>query len=291
MKLFLPKNKENEVFISTWKWCFTNCQSCLKAKEKVSFLEYKKIENIIDITEKKINWPFEYFLYWTEVLKHPELDKIISKIKSKWQNYKLQITSHNTPNDFHNIKDNFLKLVLSKNIEDKKDLLGILESIKAFNNNKRFHLSIDLLINLELIKYFEQLLKVKKIKENEWIHFIKKWNITLYFRNKYNINYSDKNIDNIGIKKCLISENFEIKWDKIQFNDHIEIEENLDLTFHNPLCYLWKHKISNLCRNQHEIISDIKKFNSHINNFSWDEFSKTCFDCITKNRFSYTKND
>jgi hypothetical protein len=72
-------------------------------------------------------------------------------------------------------------------------------------------------------------------------------------------------------------------------NDHIEIDENLGITFHNPLCYLGQHKISNLNKKDDEIIQNIKEFNTHISNFPSNDFSKNCFDCITKNRFDYLK--
>lgn len=290
MKLFLPQNSDKEVFISIWKWCFTNCQSCLKAKEKVSFLDIKKIKEIINISCKKIDLKFDFFLYWTETLKHPNLKEIISEIEQNNKSYKLQITSNTKKEDFNCLNIKKIKLVLSKNIENKKELIWIINSIKEFYWDMNFSLNIDLLIDLNYINYFEKILKTEKKKEMDWIYFIESKNIKIYFRKKYFINHKNKQIDNLWINQCLINENFELKWSKIIINDHIEIDENLDLTFHNPLCYLWSHKISNLNKKNDEIIENIREFNSHISKISSNNFSKTCFDCITKNRFDYSKS-
>lgn len=289
MKLFLPQNSEKEVFISVWKWCFTNCQSCIKAKEKVSFLNIKLIKNIINKSCEKIDNNFDFFLYWTEVLKHPKINEIIKEIENKNKSYKIQITSMTKKKDFEKLKSDLFKVVLSKNIEEKKDLIWIIESIKEFYWDTKFSLNIDLLIDLKSINYFEKILKTPKKKESNWIYYIQNKNIKIYFRQKYFINYNNKKIDNIGITKCLINNNFKLKWNHILINDHIEIDENLGITFHNPLCYLGQHKISNLNKKDDEIIQNIKEFNTHISNFPSNDFSKNCFDCITKNRFDYLK--
>ena len=287
-KIFQTKNSWAEIFIQLWAGCPTNCQSCKITKMEIRYYSLKEVKKQIDLGNEIADEKFSFFLYWTDNKKNPHLNEIANYIKSIGREYKIQIAIDTKREDIEkiikdNMKNSLNKFIISKKIKNKQDINKLIESFKNLRWIRNTFFNYDLLIDLKYKNVFEKIFKKKFKKESEWIYFLDWANIKLYIRSLYFINYKEKKIENLNLKNCLIYDSFNINDEIIEVIDHFEIDEKLDITFHNPLCYIWQPKISNIWKPKSMILQDFLKYkNNYLKKFS-KNMNKSCFECITNN--------
>jgi hypothetical protein len=72
-----------------------------------------------------------------------------------------------------------------------------------------------------------------------------------------------------------------LKQNSIEIIDHYEVDKNLHIMFHNPLCYIWKNKVTHLWQKKEKILSDFRKYTDlHLSKFT-NNYTRACFTCIT----------
>lgn len=281
MSLFISKNLKTEIFISIWEWCPTWCQSCSYTIKKNKNYKLEEVKKQIDISNKKSDKLFNYFLYWTNDIENKNVLEIIKYIKNIWRNCRLQIPIEAKEKNIHNYKNTINEYVISKKIERKEDLIILIESIKEFYN-KNIIVNYDLLIKNDFIKIIEKILKINFEHNQDNTKSVKIWNIIINTRDLYYINSKEKKIENLNINSCFAYDSFEINENNISINDHYEIDKDLNIIFHNPLCFIWNNKISNLEKNEKDIINDLKKYKNHYLEKLNSDFENNCFKCISK---------
>ena len=137
---------------------------------------------------------------------------------------------------------------------------------------------------------FEKIFQKEFQKETEGIYVLEWKNIKLYVRSLYFINHQKKSIENLNLKACLVYESFLIHTTHIEVLDHFEIDANLDVTFHNPLCYIGKPLITNLSQTPEKIINDFRVYKDTYLKELNTNLEKNCFTCIN-NSYNYSKKD
>ena len=282
MSLFKSTDNKTEIFICIWEWCPTWCQSCYKTIKENKEYKLEKLKQQIDISNEISDENFSYFLYWTNNIQNPEIIRIISYIKSLSRNLRIQLPFETTKLDLKNLlKENFNnEYVISRKI-DNKDLLKIfIKSLWEFHNNQII-INYDLLIKEDYISLLERILKKKFNVNNDWPLYLKLWNLNINLRVLYSINYKEKKVQDLWINSCFVYDSFNINNDYIEVVDHYEVDENLDVCFHNPLCYIWNNKIANLKHTNKEIISNFLEYKNHYLKNLNSDFEKNCFKCIT----------
>lgn len=286
MSLFISKNSKTEIFLSIWEWCPTWCQSCSETIKKNRNFKLDDLKKQIDISNNVSDSWFSYFLYWTNNIKNEYILEIIKYIQKLERNCRVQIPIESKNNDLKIYKNIINEFVISKKIENKDDLIKLINSIKEFYN-KDIILNYDLLIKDEFVKVLEKILKIN-FEENNSAKAIKIWNIIINTRELYNINTKEKKIENLNIKSCFAYDSFEINWSNIIINDHFEVDKDLNVIFHNPLCFIWNNKISNLEKNEEDIINDLNKYKNHYLEKLNNDFENNCYKCIST-WFDYNK--
>lgn len=288
MKLFRWNNPWTEIFICVWKRCPTGCPSCYKTRLSQEIYPLEKVQKQIDISHELSDSSFSYFLYGTDIFQVEIID-IIRYITSIWRKYRLQIPLEAEPD---RVESFFLdtntthEMVISKKIEDIASLKQSFMSIAWFYNQKKFRVNYDLLIPKIWIPTFESLLKIRFIQNDDLTYSAQLWKIMINIRELYVINPQKKCIDQLAIKTCFSNDAFEVYDDHIEIMDHFEIDENLDICFHNPLCYIGKNKIANMSAEAETIIHFFKKYKyTYLKNLEWD-FKHNCYTCI-KHGFQY----
>lgn len=280
--LFRATDNKCEIFISLWEWCPTWCQWCSITNKKTSFRSIEEIKESIDFANIFFDKNFSFFLYSTNNLKNPYLWDIIKYINKSGKSYRIQIPINSSKEDINNLKNQ--EFVISKRIKTKEELKEFFKSFKEFYKEKII-LNYDLLLEKKFIQVLEKILKIQFTENSDWTFSCQINNIFINIRELYEINFKEKSIKNLKIKNCFSLESFEIKNEEIIIKDHIEIDKNLNINFHNPLCYLWNHKISNLKRTKEQIIKDFQNYTIFLEKHNFD-FEKNCFSCINKH-FSY----
>ncbi len=286
MSLFISKNSKTEIFLSIWEWCPTWCQSCSETIKKNRNFKLDDLKKQIDISNNVSDSWFSYFLYWTNNIKNEYILEIIKYIQKLERNCRIQIPIESENNDLKIYENIINEFVISKKIENKNDLIKLINSIKEFYN-KDIILNYDLLIKYEFVKVLEKILKIN-FEENNNAKTIKIWNIIINTRELYNINTKEKKIENLNIKSCFAYDSFEINWSNIIINDHFEVDKDLNIVFHNPLCFIWNNKISNLEKNEKDIIDDLNKYKNHYLEKLNNDFENNCYKCIST-WFNYNK--
>ena len=291
MLLFRWKDNKTEIFICIWEWCPTWCQSCNKTIAQIKEYNLSELKDQIDLSNKLSDDSFSYFLYWTNNITNPEINNITNYIKSINRNYRIQIPLESNKKDLSNLveQNKINEFVISKKIKITEDLKEIIKSIQEFYKAENIVINYDLLIKKELIPALEKILKTnfEKNSDNTYSKTIK--NINFNLRDLYNINYKTKSIDDLNISSCFVYDSFNIFDNYIEVLDHFEVDKNLDISFHNPLCYIWNNNIANLKQKNKEIISNFNKYKNHHLNKLNSDFEKNCFVCIS-NWFDYRKN-
>lgn len=280
MSLFISWNDKTEIFISIWEWCPTWCQSCSHTIKKNKNYFLKDIKQQIDLSNKLSDRKFSYFLYWTNNIKSDNVIEIIEYIKKIWRNCRLQIPIESKNIDLNNYKTIITEYVISKKIWKKEELIFFIESIKEFHN-KDIIINYDLLIKEEFIEIIEKILKINFEQNEDNTKSIKIWNILINTRDLYYINSKEKKIENLNIKSCFAYESFVIKNDNVLIKDHYEIDKDLNIVFHNPLCFIWNNKITNLTQEENKILSDFNKYKNHYLEKLNSDFENNCFKCIS----------
>lgn len=286
MSLFISKNSKTEIFLSIWEWCPTWCQSCSETIKKNRNFKLDDLKKQIDISNSVSDSWFSYFLYWTNNIKNEYILEIVKYIQKLERNCRVQIPIESKNNDLKIYENIINEFVISKKIENKGDLIKLINSIKEFYN-KDIILNYDLLIKDEFVKVLEKILKIN-FEENNSAKAIKIWNIIINTRELYNINTKEKKIENLNIKSCFAYDSFEINWSNIIINDHFEVDKDLNVIFHNPLCFIWNNKISNLEKNEEDIINDLNKYKNHYLEKLNNDFENNCYKCIST-WFDYNK--
>lgn len=281
--LFRATDNKCEIFISLWEWCPTWCQWCSITNKKTSFRSTEEIKESIDFANIFFDKNFSFFLYSTNNLKNPYLWEIIDYIKKIWKYYRIQIPINSSKKDIIHFKNQ--EFIISKRIKTKEELKEFFKSFQEFYNEKNIIINYDLLLETKFISVLEKILKINFTKNKDLTFSGKINNIFINIRELYDIDFKEKYVKNLKIKNCFSLDSFEIKNQEIIIKDHIEIDKNLNINFHNPLCYLWNHKISNLKRRKEEIIQDFQNYKFFLEKHNFD-FEKNCFSCIQK-WFSY----
>ena len=292
MSIFKSKNQHCDIFICLWEWCPTWCQSCPKTVQKTSFIPFSILKNQIDASHSLSDTWFWYFLYGTDNLKHPEIETILAYLRSLKRNYRVQINP-NTPFSHlaHMRQTSGLhEFVISKKVSTQHELKEIFESFQTLHNHENIIINYDLLIDDTYIPFLEKILRCQFIKESENIHTSKIHNFYLNLRKLYTINYKNKSVENLHLKHCIIQASFQINENHIEIHDHYEIDKNLDICFHNPLCFLGNNKIANTSLHpSQEIITLFWKYRDYLGQFK-DNFHTSCFACIHRG-FDYRKEE
>jgi sulfur relay (sulfurtransferase) DsrF/TusC family protein len=305
MPLFTSKNQWAEIFISIWEWCPTWCQSCQKTLKPNKSLKLIDIQNAIDVSHSLSDQNFSYFLYGTNNITNPEIQSITEYIQNLWRKYKIQIPLSTEYNDIKPLipspsggglgrgstgknKKKISIFIVSKKITEKKEILEVITSIKEFFWKENIFVNYDFLIDLKYKAVFESILKKEFEKEWEWLYHLDMKNIRICLRSLYNINYKEQTVENLNLKSCLVYDSFEIGSESIDIDDHIEIEPNLDVTFHNPLCYIWYPKISNIWQETKVILENFSRYKNEYLAELNTNMEKSCFKCIRKG-FDYRK--
>ena len=286
MSLFISKNSKTEIFLSIWEWCPTWCQSCSETIKKNRNFKLDDLKKQIDISNNVSDSWFSYFLYWTNNIKNEYILEIIKYIQKLERNCRIQIPIESENNDLKIYENIINEFVISKKIENKNDLIKLINSIKEFYN-KDIILNYDLLIKYEFVKVLEKILKIN-FEENNNAKTIKIWNIIINTRELYNINTKEKKIENLNIKSCFAYDSFEINWSNIIINDHFEVDKDLNVIFHNPLCFIWNNKIIKKKKNEKDIIDDLNKYKNHYLEKLNNDFENNCYKCIST-WFNYNK--
>lgn len=129
------------------------------------------------------------------------------------------------------------------------------------------------------VKLLEKYFNIKKKKEDYYTI----WNNTIKIFNK--------NWERRKLRNCFFYNSIEINDWKIIFWDNfyiscLEILINWDIRAHEPPCWFWNIRISNIYKSKKEIVKDFIVFNNYINNFnlSYPNLSqdKICNICIMK---------
>ena len=297
MPLFTSKNQWAEIFISIWEWCPTWCQSCSKTLKPNKSLKLADIQNAIDTSHSLSDKNFSYFLYGTNNITNPEIKSITQYIESLSRNYKIQIPldtkyldiTHLLPSPERGGTEGWVSIfIVSKKITQKREILEVISSIKEFFWKENVFVNYDFLIDLKYKAVFESILKKEFEKESEWIYHLDMKNIRICLRSLYNINYKEKKVENLNLNSCLVYDSFDIGTESIDIDDHIEIEPNLDVTFHNPLCYIGYPKISNIWQERGVILKNFSRYkNEYLAELNSD-MENSCFECIRKG-FDYRK--
>jgi len=289
MQLFKSKDNKCEIFICIWEWCPTWCQSCNKTIQKTKEYKLEELKKQIDISHKISDENFSYFLYWTNNISNSYISEITNYLDSLNRNYRIQIPLSSNLEDLEKLTNkNIQEFVISKKIASSTDIKELIKSIQSFYNKKNIIVNYDLLIDEKLIPVLEKILKINFEKNSDSTLSKTIKNIDIHLRKLYFINYKEKKIDNLEISSCFIYDSFNIKNNFIEILDHYEIDKNLEITFHNPLCYIWQHKVTNLEQNNEKIIEDFKEYKNHYLEKLNNDFEKNCFKCIT-NWFRYNK--
>lgn len=241
---------------------------------------------MIDASDIICDSPFEYFLYGTDVISHPNFSDICTYISHKHRDYKIQIPLESPYNKLQEKVENYKSsnFVISKKIQSKQDLSRFFTSIKSYHKSDII-MNYDLLIKKEYIPLIEKILQRSFSINSDMTYKLQIGNIYINLRELYFINPIDKKIDNLTINKCFSQSSFSIEKDHIKIYDHLEVTKDLKLTFHNPLCFIGQHMISSLTRTHSQIISDFERYKIFLPKANSD-FSKDCFSCI-KNKFHY----
>ena len=291
MLMFKWKNNKTEIFISLWEWCPTWCQSCSRTIAQIKSFNLKELKEQIDISNSLSDDTFSYFLYWTNNIKNNEINDIINYIESINRNYRIQIPLDSKKEDLDKLinKQKINEFVISKKIKEKEELRDIIKSIKEFYKIPNIIINYDLLIKKEFIHALEKILKIRFNENDDKTLEGVIWNININLRELYNINYKNKKIDDLNLKSCFVYDSFNIKKDHIEILDHYEIDRNLDICFHNPLCYIWNNKIANMKQERKKLISNFEKYKNHYLKDLNSDFEKNCFICIS-NWFNYRKD-
>lgn len=280
--LFRAIDNKCEIFISLWEWCPTWCQWCSITNKKTSFKSLKEIKESIDFSNIFFDKNFSFFLYSTNNLENNFLNEITDYINKIWKKYRIQIPINSIKKNISYLKNQ--EFIISKRIKTKEELKEFLKSFQEFYKEKII-LNYDLLLEKRFIQVLEKILKIQFIENTDWTFSGKINNIFINIRELYEINFKEKSVKNLKIKNCFSLESFEVKNKEIIIKDHIEIDKNLNINFHNPLCYIWNHKISNLKRTKEQIIRDFQNYKFFLEKHNFN-FEKNCFSCINKN-FSY----
>lgn len=291
MALFQSSNSKTEIFICIGKWCPTGCQSCWKAVLKNSSYSLSELKKQIDVSHGNSDEKFSYFLYGTNNISHPEIKNIIQYLIKLWRNYRIQLPLSAIKEEISDIIFNgkINEFVVSQKISSIIEVKEVIKNIKEFYKMPNIIINYDLLIDLKFIPAFEKILQCSFKKNNDNTFSAKIANIHLNFRELYIINYRENKIDNLWITSCFSDNSFDVGWEKILIHDHYEIDENLDIMFHNPLCFIGNNKVSNWNFTQEKIIKNFTQYKNHYLKELNNDFPKTCFSCIS-NGFQYNKN-
>lgn len=288
MALFQSSNSKTEIFICIGKWCPTWCQSCGKAVLKNSSYSLSDLQKQIDISHINSDENFSYFLYGTNNISNPEIKNIVTYIINLWRNYRIQLPLWTKKEEIVNlvIKESLNEFVVSQKISSINSVKEVIKNIQEFYQVPNIVVNYDLLIDLKFIPAFEKILKCHFNKNIDNTYSAKISNIHLNFRELYIINYRLHKIDNLWITSCFSNNSFDVNEKNILIYDHYEIDENLDVMFHNPLCFIGNNKISNLEFSQDRIIENFTQYKNHYLKKLNNDFPKTCFSCIS-NGFRY----
>lgn len=288
--LFYSQDNKTEIFISLWVWCPTWCQWCQITNQKVRFKSLQDMRKSLDFINLFFDKNFSIFLYSTDNLKNPNLQEILTYLGTIWRKFRVQIPINSKKQDLENLKTGKNnEFIISKKIFSKEDFIMLIQSIKDFHKQNDFIINYDILLEKKFIKALEKILKTHLLKNSD-LTYSKRINDNIFMniRELYNINYKQEKVENLKISSCFSLESFEVQKNYILIKDHIEIDEEWNLTFHNPLCYLWNHKISNLKRSTDYIISDFIKYKTHLEKLNYN-FEKNCYKCV-KIGYNYQKN-
>lgn len=288
MVFFTSNNPGAEIFVSVGTGCPTWCQSCHKTIKENSSLSLDEITYQIQSWHELSDDNFSFFIYGNDALKNPHILSTIEYIKKLKRHVKIQIPIYTKYTQLTNFIDsnNTSIFVVSKKIESKKQVSDIINSIKELYGKNNIFINYDLLIDLKYKQVFEKIFNTISTKEEDWFFSITARNIKVTLRSLYYINYKDRKIENLRLTSCMIYDSFHIHKNSIEIHDHFEIEPNGDITFHNPLCYIWQPKITNIYKKNAEMLIDFKKYKDiYLNNLNHD-LEKNCFTCITK-KYNY----
>lgn len=131
-------------------------------------------------------------------------------------------------------------------------------------------------------KYFD--ISIGKLDDEVEFHM---WNYTIKLYNKV---WQRNKLNN-----CFFMDSIYNLWDEIEFgtNFHISCLEVLlewDIRAHEPPCWFWDIRLSNIYRTNHDILNDFDMFSDYINEFNiklknYNQLD-ICNKCI-KNKYKY----
>lgn len=280
MKLFISKDETVEIFLSIWEWCPTWCQSCSQTLKKTKNYKLEDLKLQIDTAHSQSDERFVFFLYWSRDIENTHLSEIINYISNLGRKIRLQLPIESKKKDISKYIYQIKEYVISKKISNSTECKDLFRNISEFYK-ENIIINYDLLVWKTYIDWIERILGVKFNKRIDWTLNLKLNNIIINIRDLYIIDSKNRKIDNLNISSCYSYESFQLKEDFIQINDHYEIDSQLNIIFHNPLCFIGNNKISNLRRDRKLILNDFKKYkNMYLEKLN-DNYRYNCYKCIT----------
>lgn len=284
----------SKILIRLWEGCLTGCTGCNEPFKKKKYFPVDEITSAIRKSSEVFSPEVRFFLFGQDPIWYPELDHIISIIRSVNGN---EICIHLS--DINNYNDlSFQKL--QSILESYSDIgLYISTSSQVLWNWSQKNIII---FCQKMQRYFENIfiqiyydeVQDIKIQNIALFHYFFPHN-TISFTRNIAINHQNKTVSN-NEKSCKFFNTIQLDWNIVTFSplrlDDFEFEVTYtgDIIPHTPRCYMAKIFISNIYLEAKTIHSHFLHFLDFINtiNTASYSFDQNCYNCIFwKHSFTY----
>lgn len=299
--LFVSKWNPASILIRLWEKCVTNCYNCCSIKDKQKFYKYEQFEKILNFMKERCDKSFSIFLFWTDVINHPDIDKFLSDpIIKLFRRHPVHISPLYEKNRVEKIMYLYKKFpdtkfdtcYYIKNMGQLKLFFKMVLFLKKNNVPSSMDIFLDLSYYGKLIKeffirnWFEFRLQI----ETSHLNFDKCLEFTANNKNLAFMIYHTKpqiiledRIEHIPNNGCVARKTFKIKWNQIFVYEEIEIDGMWNIKMHiNSYCSKAIKRISDVKKADEEIIEDFKKLDEYLKQFDTDDMWKSCFKCISQ---------
>ncbi len=297
--LFINKWNPSSILLRIWEHCATNCYNCYSRYDKKNNYKYNDFSEVFKFMKDKCDKSFSVFLFWTEVIFHPEIEKFIEDKTIMLFRHSLHI------NPIYSIlrADKMLSLYnkynyiyfdtcyFMKNVDEIKGVFKTILFLKKHQINSSMDLFVDLWKFWKIIKIFfkEQGFMFNKQERTSHLNFPdcleftinnKKLAIMIYHTKKQEIR--NKTITNIPNTWCVVRKTFDIDDNKILVNEEIELDYKWVIKMHiNTYCNKAIKQISHINKSNIEIKNDFKKLDEYLVQYDNDDMWKDCFRCVS----------
>jgi len=297
----LFKNKWNNwcLLIRVWDWCIQNCYNCYSRFDNQNYYNYDLFKDTLDFIDKKCETNFSFFLYWVDVIYHPELEYFLdNKIIWKFNDISIHIfpiLSNDRINRILYISNKYKNLSFDtsyviENDDIFKDIVKYIKFIIKHDIKSTLDLFLDFNRYYDLIKtVFLKLWFIFRVqKQNTHMNFTScieliKWNIVLMIFHTKKQYISNWRIYNIPNTWCLARKALSICNNTVFVHEEIDIDYKWNIKLHlNAYCSSAIKSISSVYKTDKSIINDINKFIKYMKKYDNHDMWIDCFNCIKK---------